>query len=120
MVRAHEALLGHGAGAVRLRRDVALKQITWENLELRDPRFIKEIHRWFAQKAKARASTSTSRTRRCRCLRPSWRLRDMAIDNRVVVSPMDQYSAVDGVPAAGISCISAAARSAARAWSIWK
>ena len=27
-----------------------------------------------------------------------FRLRDMVLENRVVVSPMDQYSAVDGVP----------------------
>ena len=27
-----------------------------------------------------------------------FRLRDMVVENRVVVSPMDQYSAVDGVP----------------------
>ena len=28
-----------------------------------------------------------------------FRLRDMTLANRVVVSPMDQYSAVDGLPA---------------------
>src|SRR5207244_11978734 len=26
------------------------KQITWENLELRDPRFVKEMQQWFAKK----------------------------------------------------------------------
>ena len=29
------------------------KQITWENLELRDPEFIGKINQWFAQKVKA-------------------------------------------------------------------
>src|SRR5258707_3693506 len=28
------------------------KQITWENLELRDPAFIRKTHQWFASKAK--------------------------------------------------------------------
>jgi len=28
------------------------KQITWENLELRDPAFVREVHRWYARKAK--------------------------------------------------------------------
>src|SRR5712671_2157060 len=28
------------------------KQITWENLELRDPAFVRRVHRWFAHKVK--------------------------------------------------------------------
>ena len=28
------------------------KQITWENLELRDESFVREVHRWFARKVK--------------------------------------------------------------------
>jgi anthraniloyl-CoA monooxygenase len=73
------------------------KQITWENLELRDPRFIKEIHRWFAQKVKAQGFDIDPANPPVPMFTP-FRLRDMVVENRVVVSPMDQYSAVDGVP----------------------
>ncbi|HJS77089.1 MAG TPA: bifunctional salicylyl-CoA 5-hydroxylase/oxidoreductase [Burkholderiales bacterium] len=73
------------------------KQITWENLELRDPRFIKEIHRWFAQKVKAQGFDIDLASPPVPMFTP-FRLRDMVVENRVVVSPMDQYSAVDGVP----------------------
>jgi anthraniloyl-CoA monooxygenase len=73
------------------------KQITWENLELRDPGFIKEIHRWFAQKVKAQGFDIDLANPPVPMFTP-FRLRDMVVDNRVVVSPMDQYCAVDGVP----------------------
>jgi anthraniloyl-CoA monooxygenase len=73
------------------------KQITWENLELRDPRFIREIHRWFAQKVKAQGFDIDLANPPVPMFTP-FRLRDMVVENRVVVSPMDQYSAVDGVP----------------------
>ena len=73
------------------------KQITWENLELRDPRFIKEIHRWFAQEVKAQGFDIDLANPPVPMFTP-FRLRDMVVENRVVVSPMDQYSAVDGVP----------------------
>jgi len=39
------------------------KQITWENLELRDPRFIHEIHKWFAQQVKAQGFDGEGRKR---------------------------------------------------------
>jgi anthraniloyl-CoA monooxygenase len=73
------------------------KQITWENLELRDPRFIQEIHRWFAQKVNAQGFDIDLANPPVPMFTP-FRLRDMVVENRVVVSPMDQYSAVDGVP----------------------
>ena len=73
------------------------KQITWENLELRDPRFIEEIHKWFAQKVKAQGFDIDLASPPVPMFTP-FRLRDMVVENRVVVSPMDQYSALDGVP----------------------
>lgn len=73
------------------------KQITWENLELRDPGFIKEIHRWFARKVKEQGFDIDLANPPVPMFTP-FRLRDMVVENRVVVSPMDQYSAVDGVP----------------------
>jgi anthraniloyl-CoA monooxygenase len=73
------------------------KQITWENLELRDPAFIKNMHRWYAEKVKAEGFDIDLNNPPVPMFTP-FRLRDMVVENRVVVSPMDQYSAVDGVP----------------------
>jgi anthraniloyl-CoA monooxygenase len=73
------------------------KQITWENLELRDPVFIKEIHTWFAKKVREQGFEVDLNHPPVPMFTP-FRLRDMVVENRVVVSPMDQYSAVDGVP----------------------
>ena len=73
------------------------KQITWENLELRDPAFIKSIHQWFARKVRERGFDVDLDNPPVPMFTP-FRLRDMVVENRVVVSPMDQYSAVDGVP----------------------
>jgi anthraniloyl-CoA monooxygenase len=73
------------------------KQITWENLELRDEKFVREVHRWFAQKVRADGFDIDLENPPVPMFTP-FRLRDLVIENRVVVSPMDQYSAVDGVP----------------------
>ena len=73
------------------------KQITWENLELRDPVFIKDIHQWFAKKVQEQGFDVDLKNPPVPMFTP-FRLRDLVIENRVVVSPMDQYSALDGVP----------------------
>jgi anthraniloyl-CoA monooxygenase len=73
------------------------KQITWENLELRDPAFVREVHSWFARKVKDQGFEIDLENPPVPMFTP-FRLRDLVIENRVVVSPMDQYSAVDGVP----------------------
>ena len=41
------------------------------------------------------------------------KLRDVVFANRIGIPPMCQYSAHDGMASTGISCITAAARSAA-------
>ncbi|HEX6691061.1 MAG TPA: bifunctional salicylyl-CoA 5-hydroxylase/oxidoreductase, partial [Burkholderiales bacterium] len=73
------------------------KQITWENLELRDPAFVRRMHGWFAQKVKEQGFDIDLKNPPVPMFTP-FRLREMVVENRVVVSPMDQYSAVDGVP----------------------
>jgi anthraniloyl-CoA monooxygenase len=73
------------------------KQITWENLELRDPGFVRRIHQWFAAQVKAQGFEIDLDNPPVPMFTP-FRLRDMVVENRVVVSPMDQYSAIDGVP----------------------
>jgi anthraniloyl-CoA monooxygenase len=73
------------------------KQITWENLELRDPGFIERIHQWFAKTVRDQGFDVDVKNPPVPMFTP-FRLRDMVVENRVVVSPMDQYCAVDGVP----------------------
>jgi anthraniloyl-CoA monooxygenase len=73
------------------------KQITWENLELRDEAFVRRVHRWFAHKVKKQGFDIDLENPPVPMFTP-FKLREMVVENRVVVSPMDQYSAVDGVP----------------------
>ena len=73
------------------------KQITWENLELRDSQFVQTVHRWFAKKVRDQGFDIDLDDPPVPMFTP-FRLRDMVVENRIVVSPMDQYSAVDGVP----------------------
>jgi len=73
------------------------KQITWENLELRDPAFVQDVRGWFAKNAKAQGLEVDLAHPPVPMFVP-FRLRGMTLENRIVVSPMDQYSAIDGVP----------------------
>jgi anthraniloyl-CoA monooxygenase len=62
-----------------------------QNLRMRDGRFVDEVERWIAQRSGADALPRPP-------MFSPFRLRDMRLDNRVVVSPMAMYSAVDGTP----------------------
>jgi anthraniloyl-CoA monooxygenase len=73
------------------------KQITWENLELRDPAFVREVRQWFAASVRAQGFDIDLKDPPVPMFTP-FKLRGMVLENRVVVSPMDQYSAVDGMP----------------------
>jgi len=73
------------------------KQITWENLELRDPQFIREVRCWYAGKMKDQGLDIDLANPPVPMFTP-FRLRGMTVENRVAVSAMDQYSAVEGVP----------------------
>jgi anthraniloyl-CoA monooxygenase len=73
------------------------KQITWENLELRDPAFVRQVQDWFSARTRQKGFDIDPANPPVPMFTP-FRLRDMVLENRVVVSPMDQYSAVDGVP----------------------
>ena len=73
------------------------KQITWDNLELRDPAFVRKVHAWFSRKVREQGFDIDLDNPPVPMFTP-FRLRDMVLENRVVVSPMDQYSCVDGVP----------------------
>ncbi|HEY9474458.1 MAG TPA: bifunctional salicylyl-CoA 5-hydroxylase/oxidoreductase [Mycobacteriales bacterium] len=72
------------------------QRVTYDNLKLRDPGFMAGIDRWFAGQARERGLEVADGT-------PPmffpYRLRQMRLANRIVVSPMAQYScAGDGVP----------------------
>ncbi|MBI1846265.1 MAG: bifunctional salicylyl-CoA 5-hydroxylase/oxidoreductase [Candidatus Rokubacteria bacterium] len=81
-------------------------RVTHENLRVRDPRFVASIDRWFAERAATQAGVAeTSATGAAEtsaaALPPMFtpfRLRGLLLANRVVVSPMCQYSAEDGTP----------------------
>ena len=65
-------------------------RITHTNLKVRDPAFVARIDAGFAAKGGAPAATPP--------MFVPFKLRDLTIPNRVVVSPMCQYSADDGTP----------------------
>jgi anthraniloyl-CoA monooxygenase len=67
-----------------------------DKLRLRDAAYVAGFERWFAARAAAQAGVD--------CLDPApppmftpYRVRSLLLKNRIVVSPMAQYSAVDGV-----------------------
>lgn len=73
------------------------KRVTYENLRLRDPAFIGQIDRWFAEKTAKDLGTPAPKVPPPPMFTP-FRLRSMTLENRVVVSPMCQYSVEDGIP----------------------
>ena len=73
------------------------KAITWENLQLRAPDFVADVARQFAKSVAAAGHAVDVETPKPPMFQPL-SLRAMTLANRVVVSPMDTYSALDGVP----------------------
>jgi anthraniloyl-CoA monooxygenase len=63
------------------------QRISHENLRLRDKDWLEGYERWFARREQATPPMFTPFT-----------LRSVTLKNRVVVSPMAQYSATDGIP----------------------
>ncbi len=73
------------------------KAITYDNLALRAPKFVAEADRVFAKQVTARGFDVDLEKPAAPMFQP-FRLREMEIANRVVVSPMCMYSAREGVP----------------------
>ncbi|HWM82142.1 MAG TPA: bifunctional salicylyl-CoA 5-hydroxylase/oxidoreductase, partial [Pseudolabrys sp.] len=73
------------------------KAITYDNLALRAPEFVAEVDRLVSEETRDRGFTSGNAIPVAPMFQP-FKLRDMALANRVVVSPMCQYSAEDGLP----------------------
>ena len=85
------------------------QRISHENLRLRDARWLEGYERWFARRAAAQAGLQASVAAQepvagSAALKPPspmftpFRLRGLTVPNRVVVSPMAMYSAIDGLP----------------------
>jgi len=74
------------------------KRVTYDNLRLRDPDFIAGVDRWFAEKTAREQGIAVSTDPPPPPMFLPLRLRGLTIENRVVVSPMCQYSAEDGLP----------------------
>jgi len=73
------------------------KAITYDNLRLRAPDFVAAVDRTFANQVRRQGFDVSVENPSAPMFQP-FRLREMIVDNRVVVSPMDMYSAKDGVP----------------------
>ena len=90
------------------------RRVTHDNLRLRDPEFVARIDAWFAEHETARGNGDRRRPAADVPAVPAARAE---LGNRVVVSPMDMYSARStACPATSTSSTSAARRSAAPAW----
>src|SRR5438445_43152 len=69
------------------------QRISHENLRLRDREWLETVERWFWNRATDGKSSTTAPP-----MFAPLKLREMEVMNRVTVSPMAMYSAVDGVP----------------------
>lgn len=63
------------------------QRVSHENLRLRDASYVEGMERWFAGESAAVPPMFTP-----------FRLRDLTLANRVVLAPMDMYSATNGTP----------------------
>ena len=66
------------------------QRISHENLRVRDPDWLRQAEDWFQAQSGGQPGRQP--------IFAPFQLRDMRLENRVVVSPMAQYKAVDGCP----------------------
>ena len=74
------------------------QRISHENLRLRDPGYVARFEDWFAARACAQAGVDLPPGAHVPPMFTPLRVRGVLLKNRIVVSPMAQYVAVDGVP----------------------
>ncbi len=70
------------------------QRVSHENLRLRDKAWLEGVERWF----QAQAPGASGRNHAAPPMFAPYQLRDLRLENRIVVSPMAMYSAVDGTP----------------------
>jgi len=73
-------------------------RITHDNLRVRDPKFVAAVDAWFAGTAAAQSGVAVPSAPAPPPMFTPFRIRELLLPNRVVVSPMCQYSAEDGTP----------------------
>ncbi|MEN8944909.1 MAG: FAD-dependent monooxygenase, partial [Candidatus Nanopelagicales bacterium] len=73
------------------------RRITYDNLLERDPAFVHEVNSWLLRNQISQGRVPEGTTPRPPMFLP-FRMRGLELPNRVVVSPMDMYCSVDGVP----------------------
>ncbi len=73
-------------------------RITHENLRLRDAGYIREVDSWFACEAERQSGRAVPFVPPPPPMFTAFRMRELVLQNRVVVSPMCQYTAEDGMP----------------------
>ncbi|MDP4803448.1 MAG: bifunctional salicylyl-CoA 5-hydroxylase/oxidoreductase, partial [Candidatus Nanopelagicales bacterium] len=73
------------------------RRITYDNLLERDPAFVAQIDTWLLADQIEKGRVPAGTTPRPPMFLP-FRMRGLELPNRVVVSPMDMYSAEDGLP----------------------
>ena len=71
------------------------QRISHENLRVRDPAYVETFERWFANRAGVKVKPDADSY--MPMLTP-FSLRELRLENRIVMSPMAMYSALDGVP----------------------
>jgi anthraniloyl-CoA monooxygenase len=69
------------------------QRISHENLRLRDREWLEGVERWFWKRATNGRSNKTAPP-----MFAPFTMRGMTVENRITVSPMAMYSAVDGTP----------------------
>jgi anthraniloyl-CoA monooxygenase len=73
-------------------------RITHENLRMRDPGLVGQVDAWFAEQAVRQSGRPVKLDPAPPPMFTPYRLRDLVLPNRVVVSSMCQYRAEDGMP----------------------
>ncbi|HEY5711579.1 MAG TPA: bifunctional salicylyl-CoA 5-hydroxylase/oxidoreductase [Allosphingosinicella sp.] len=69
------------------------QRVSHENLRLRDKDWLEGVERWFQSRARGKEVNEPAPP-----MFAPFMLRELKLDNRVVVSPMAMYSAADGTP----------------------
>jgi anthraniloyl-CoA monooxygenase len=69
------------------------QRVSHENLRLRDRLWLEGLERWFQSRARGQAVNDPAPP-----MFAPFKLREMPLENRIVVSPMATYSAVEGCP----------------------
>jgi len=73
------------------------QRLSHENLRLRDKGYVAGFERWLAERAFAQAGLpAPAAGRAVPPMFTPYKVRDLVLKNRIIVSPMAQYSAVDG------------------------